>query len=74
MKGLDKTRYLANFLLLIGQSFILFSNMEIGIIIKVVGASLLLNSFIPYKMWDMIIVAGAFTILDFSKLISLLLK
>jgi hypothetical protein len=74
MKCVDKTRYLANFFLLIGQSFILFSSIEIGIIIKVIGACLLLSSFIPYKMWDMVLVAGAFTLLDLSKLISLLLN
>ena len=62
-------RYLANLLLLLGQSFILFYIEDIGILIKLIGGVLIIYSLVPLKLWDMIIIVCAFNILDMSKLI-----
>jgi hypothetical protein len=57
---------------LIGQFSILFSSMEIGIILKCIGACALTITFVKLKMWDMVIVLLAFSLLDLSKLLILL--
>lgn len=67
-------RYTGNFLLLLGQYYILYNNTDIGIIIKLIGGGLLIGSLVKYKMWDMVIVLTAFMVLDLSRLISDWLK
>jgi hypothetical protein len=63
------SRYLANFFLLIGQGIILYSSLEIGILIKCFAGLIILSSLIKSKMWDMVIVLTSFILLDLSKLI-----
>lgn len=67
-------RYLANFGLLIGQGLLLYSNVELGILIKVFSGLFILYYMCLYKMWDMVIVLSAFLILDLSKLIQLMIQ
>lgn len=62
-------RYSGNLLLLIGQSFILFSDIKIGIAIKLIGGCLIAISIINDHMWDMTVVLCAFMLLDLSKLV-----
>jgi hypothetical protein len=66
------TRYLANIILLIGHTFLLYGSQEIGIIIKTTGALMLLLSFIKLKMYDMIVILVTFSALELTKLFHLL--
>lgn len=67
----DIFRYLANFGLLVGQGFLLYGDIQFGIMIKIISGGVILYSMAKYKMWDMVIVLSAFLILDSSKLIQL---
>jgi hypothetical protein len=66
------TRYLANIILLIGHTLLLYGSPEIGIIIKTTGAFILLLSFIKLKMYDMIVILVTFSVLELTKLFHLL--
>lgn len=62
-------RYLANLTLLIGQSFILYGDIRVGIVLKLLGGTVILVCMVSYKLWDMVIVLLAFLLLDLSKLV-----
>lgn len=64
-------RYIANLGLLIGQGVLLYSDVQLGIVIKILSGLIILYHMSIYKMWDMVIVLCAFLILDLSKLIHL---
>lgn len=72
LMSLNSIRYAGNTLLLIGQYFILYQDMNIGILIKLLGGGLITTIMIKLKWWDMVIVLIAFSLLDFSRLITLL--
>lgn len=63
------TRYAANLGLLIGQGLLLYGDISIGIIIKVISGFIILFYMGRHKMWDMVVVLFAFILLDLSKLI-----
>lgn len=60
-------RYLANLGVLIGQGFVLYGNVYVGIIIKVLCAFIIMTNMIKLKMWDMVVVLSAFCLLDLSR-------
>ena len=68
---LTKLRYFANALLLIGQSLLLYGDIQSGILIKILGSLILITCLSKERMWDMILVLSAFLLLDTSKLLTL---
>jgi len=68
------TRYIANTGLLIGQGILLYNDIRVGIIIKIISGLIILYHMTILKLWDMVIVICAFLILDLSKLIHLTLS
>lgn len=62
------TRIIANILLLLGHSILLFYNIKIGIIVKITGNILLINYFLKMKYYDMIVTLLAFSLLEIYRL------
>lgn len=69
-----KLRILGNILLLSGQGILLYNNVSLGIIIKLIGGGLIMSEFIKSKDFDMVITMSAFFILDASRLLTLVLS
>jgi len=61
-------RIIANSLLLIGHSILLFHHLKMGILIKIIGNSLLISYFAKMKYYDMIITLLAFSTLELYRL------
>lgn len=71
MKKNDLMRITANIILLIGQWLVLYHNVELGLIIKLLGSGVLITSLClsSYKMWDVVFTLSCFTALEFSRLL-----
>ena len=65
-------RYLGNLFLIIGYYVILWGDMRIGLVVKVIGGFLLIPSLVYLKMWDALVLCGFFAVIEISKLLSLL--
>ena len=66
-------RWAGNFLLIIGYGILLYFDVKSGLVLKLIGGSLLIPSFHRHKMWDGIAITSFFAALEGSKLIQLLL-
>jgi len=65
-------RYVSNIILLCGNYFLLFSDEKLGLIFFIICPLLAMPYYIKAKMWDTIIVATIFFVMDFEKFIQLL--
>lgn len=63
-------RALGNILLLMGQALILYHSMSLGIIIKLIGCTIVTSEFIISKDYDVVITMVSFGILDLSRLLA----
>jgi hypothetical protein len=67
-------RWAGNFLLIIGYGILLYVDAKLGLVLKLIGGSLLIPSFYRHKMWDGIAIAAFFATLEGGKLIQLSLS
>ena len=65
-------RWIGNGFLIIGYGTLLYVDVKLGLLLKLVGGSLLVPSFYRLKMWDTIAISVFFAVLEGSKLIQLL--
>jgi hypothetical protein len=65
-------RYVGNTLLILGYIVLLWGDLTSGLIIKLIGGTLILPSLYYLKMWDSLILCGFFTTIEISKLYDLL--
>ena len=65
-------RYVGNALLIIGYYALVWSDEKYGLIIKIIGGTLLIPSFYYYKMWDALTLCGFYFIIEISRLIHII--
>jgi hypothetical protein len=65
-------RWIGNGFLIIGYGVLLYFNVKLGLMLKLIGGALLFPSFYRLKMWDTIAISVFFAVLEGSKLIQLL--
>jgi hypothetical protein len=61
-------RYLGNALLVLGYYILVWGDEKSGLIIKVIGGSLLVPSFFYFKMWDSLTLCGFYFVIEISRL------
>jgi len=69
---LNTGRILGNFLFIFGYIIILFANVKIGILLRLVGNVMSFPYFFKIRMWDMLILRLFFGSIEIVKLISLI--
>lgn len=67
-------RYIGNILLIIGYFVLLHVDMKIGLIIKCIGGLMSIPFAFKYKLWDVLVLCGFFSVIELSKLFQLLSK
>jgi hypothetical protein len=64
-------RYLGNALLILGYYVLVWGDEKVGLIVKIIGGTLLIPSFFYYKMWDALTLCGFYFIIEISRLLHL---
>ncbi len=67
-----RLRWIGNLLLLVGYFILLFYKQDIGLSIRIIGAILLLPSFIKLKLYDLLFIASIFLAIDIAKLLEII--
>ncbi len=74
MEPVTRQRYLGNFLIIVGYFVLLYVDIKIGLIIKVIGGLFTIPFAIKFKLWDVLVLCGFFGALEITKIIQLLLS
>lgn len=56
-----------------GYFILLFVDIKLGLLIKIIAPLFVLGSFIKHNMWDVLFLTGVFLFIDIAKMIQLIL-
>jgi len=62
-------RYIGNILLLTGYFFLLWGDLQLGLIVKCLGNILVIPFAIKYKFWDILVLCAFYAAIEVPKLI-----
>jgi hypothetical protein len=62
-------RYIGNILLLTGYFFLLWGDLQLGLIVKCLGNVLVIPFAIKYKFWDILVLCAFYAAIEIPKLI-----
>jgi hypothetical protein len=62
-------RYIGNILLLTGYFFLLWGDLQLGLIVKCIGNILVIPFAIKYKFWDILVLCAFYAAIEVPKLI-----
>jgi hypothetical protein len=62
-------RYIGNTLLLTGYFFLLWGDLQLGLIVKCLGNILVVPFAIKYKFWDILVLCAFYAAIEVPKLI-----
>jgi hypothetical protein len=64
-------RYIGNFLIVVGYFVLLYFDLKLGLILKVIGGLFTIPFAVKFKLWDVLLLCGFFGVMEITKIIQL---